>query len=303
MPEDRFGEMKMKTKGNLWSNKRKTFIFCIVIVMVVAVAVSFISFFKADIEEEEEEKTPYDSMYNASRYFFRVFYPDDWDVNVDSYGFFLNAGEGIVLELFPLKKVSVSPGPTAAGGATPAPTVSPAPSSPATIDPRAGMERNTDLTMTFYYKEYDALYEYIKTLVPSAAPDASSAPSPEPTPGTVATPNVSGGPASSSPEKKEPPMKPEVIADYVFEQFQKEHEAAGYGYSTKKKYDAEAIEFLVLPYSYVKDDLKMKGELYVAARAMAYYVVQVEGTESAFGRYDNVVQNILYNMTFSVFDY
>jgi hypothetical protein len=47
----------------------------------------------------------------------------------------------------------------------------------------------------------------------------------------------------------------------------------------------------------------MTGELYVAARAMAYYIIQVEGTESAFRKYNNVVQNILYHITFSVFDY
>ena len=71
----------MKKKGNLWSNKRKTFIFCLVIVMLVVVSISFVSFFKSDVIDEENEKTPYNSMYNASRYFFRVFYPDDWDVN------------------------------------------------------------------------------------------------------------------------------------------------------------------------------------------------------------------------------
>ena len=80
----------MKTKQNVWSDKKKTILLCIVIVMILVLAVSFVSFFKADIIDEEEEQTPYDSMYNASRYFFRVFYPDDWDVNADQYGFLLN---------------------------------------------------------------------------------------------------------------------------------------------------------------------------------------------------------------------
>ena len=296
----------MKKKGNLWSNKRKTFIFCIVIVMLVVVSISFVSFFKSDVIDEENEKTPYNSMYNASRYFFRVFYPDDWDVNADSYGFLLNP-EGLVLEAYPLKKIPVTPAPTAADGSTPvvtaSPTLSSQPTTSATIDPREGMERNKDLTMSFYYKDYDALSEYIKTLVPSAPPSAEVSPTPTATP---EIPSPSGNTeviSSASPEKKEPPMELEIIADYVFEQFQKEHEATGYGYSSKKGYQADTVEFVVLPYSYIKDDIKMTGELYVAARAMAYYIIQVEGTESAFRKYNNVVQNILYHITFSVFDY
>lgn len=195
----------MKKKGNLWSNKRKTFIFCIVIVMLVVVSISFVSFFKSDVIDEENEKTPYNSMYNASRYFFRVFYPDDWDVNADSYGFLLNP-EGLVLEAYPLKKIPVTPAPTAADGSTPvvtaSPTLSSQPTTSATIDPREGMERNKDLTMSFYYKEYDALYEYIKTLVPSAPPSAEVSPTPTATP---EIPSPSGNTeviSSASPEKK-----------------------------------------------------------------------------------------------------
>ena len=285
----------MKTKQNVWSDKKKTILLCIVIVMILVLAVSFVSFFKADIIDEEEEQTPYDSMYNASRYFFRVFYPDDWDVNADQFGFLLNEA-GLVLELFPLKKISVSSSPTIAASPTPAAGT---PTASATVDPRAGMERNPELTMSFYYKDYDALYEYIETLLP-ASPAAQTAP---PTPAATPSAEASGSPASASPEQKEPPMDLEIIADYVFEEFQKTHESEGYGYSAKKGYNAETIEFVVLPYSYIKDDVTMSGELYVAARAMAYYVIQVEGTEATFRQYSGAVQNILYHMVFSVFEY
>lgn len=53
----------MKTKQNVWSDKKKTILLCIVIVMILVLAVSFVSFFKADIIDEEEEQAPYDSMY------------------------------------------------------------------------------------------------------------------------------------------------------------------------------------------------------------------------------------------------
>lgn len=285
----------MKTKQNVWSDKKKTILLCIVIVMILVLAVSFVSFFKADIIDEEEEQAPYDSMYNASRYFFRVFYPDDWDVSADPYGFLMNE-EGLVLELFPLKKISASSSPATTASPTPA---SGTPTASATVDPRAGMERNPELTMSFYYKEYDALYEYIETLLP-ASPEAQTAP---PTPAATPSAEAAGSPASGSPEQKEPPMDLEIIADYVFEEFQKAHEPEGYGYSAKKGYNAETIEFVVLPYSYIQDGVTMSGELYVAARAMAYYVIQVEGTEASFRQYSSAVQNILYHMVFSVFEY
>lgn len=286
----------MKQKFNMWSSKRKLFLAVIVVVMIAVLAISFISFFKTEETDEAEEKKPYDSMYNASRYFFRVFYPDDWDVSSDSYGFLLNSDDGLVLELYPLQKILATPVPTPAVTATPVPS---SPTSSATIDPRAGMERNSDLTMYFYYKEYDALYEYIKTLLPAASAEPAT-PTPEPP-----TPQSSGTPLNGSPvpEQKKPPMELNVIADYVFDQFKKDHESAGYGYSNKRGYNAENIEFVVLPYSYILNNVEMKGELYVAARAMAYYIIRVDGTKPAFEKYNSVTQNILYNMKFSVFEY
>ena len=94
----------MKAEQNLWIQKKKKIIMLIAAVMAVIFLVSFVSFFKTDEVDLPKEYKPYESMYNASRYFFRVFYPDDWNVNADQYGFLLNE-EGLVLELFPLRKI------------------------------------------------------------------------------------------------------------------------------------------------------------------------------------------------------
>ena len=296
----------MKRKFNMWSSKRKLFLAVIVVAMLAVLAISFISFFKTEETDDAEEKKPYDSMYNASRYFFRVFYPNDWDVGSDPYGFLMNADDGLVLELYPLQKILATPVPTQPDGSTPAVTVTPVPSSPtssATADPRAGMERNQDLTMFFYYKEYDELYAYIKTLLPAGSAEPAT-PAPEtPAPESTATGTGATPDGSAAPEQKKPPMDLNVIADYVFSQFQKDHEGAGYGYSGKQTYHAEDIEFVVLPYSYILNNVERKGELYVAARAMAYYIIRVDGTKPAFEKYNSVTQNILYNMKFSVFEY
>ena len=60
----------MSSKQNLWIQKKKKIILLIAAVMAVVLVVSFISFFKIEEENKEEEFKPYESMYNASRYFF-----------------------------------------------------------------------------------------------------------------------------------------------------------------------------------------------------------------------------------------
>lgn len=279
----------MSSKQNLWIQKKKKIILLIAAVMAVVLVVSFISFFKIEEENKEEEFKPYESMYNASRYFFRVFYPDDWDVSADSYGFFMDE-EGLVLELFPLKKITSSP--SATGGTatkTPSPTV-PGSTSSATVDPRAGMERNPDLTMKIYYKEYADIADKINTSNKTDTETAAEAT------GTTAT------------DKHSAPVSLTDLSEYLFENFKKDHENAEienieYKYAETEKYKGNSVEYCILPYTYIKNDIKMSGKMYVASRAMAYYVIIVEGTNSAFTRYNSVVDNITYNLKFSVFDY
>ena len=285
----------MKAKRNLWARKRNTFTIGIVVVMIIVLAVSFVSFFKIEETKEEEEYKPYESMYNASRYFFRVFYPDDWDVNADSYGFLMNEETGLVLELFPLKIISATASPVGTGNtpnltSTPSPTLKATASASASIDPRAGMERNNDITISFYYKEYDAVLDEMKQSSESS--------------GATATPDVTPSNTVSSPsaEVKEAPVELGDLAQHIFDKFKSEHEE-GYTYSVLKSYEGATVNFYSMSYNYIKDDINMSGEIYVAARAMSYYIIHIDGTASAFRRYGDVIENIVYNIKFSVFDY
>lgn len=263
----------MFEKLNLWTQKKNKIILCIAAVMVVVFIVSFISYFKIEEERRAEEYKPYDDMYNASRYFFRIYYPQDWDINTDPYGFLLDE-EGLVMELFPLKKIAATPGVTKTPSPTAKATASTSPS--ATVDPRAGMERNDDLTVKIYYKEYGNLADAIKptTSAPSASPEASQA------------------------------KRVELVdlAEYLFDDFKAEKKDAGYNFTAARTQKGDTIEFCVLPYTFVKDDIRMTGEMYVASRSMAYYVIYVEGVTSKFAKYDSVVKNMMYNLKFSVFD-
>lgn len=300
MPEYLLGEIIMKTKSNLWSRKRNTFLMLIVIAMIVAISISFISFFRTEEVDETEEITPYDSMYNASRYFFRVFYPDDWDVNSDPYGFLLDDATGLVLEVFPLRKMAEqTPGPGGdAAGTHPAYTPSPSPSASASPDPREGMERDHDLTISFYYRGYD---EILKSASPDDAQNGENGDDKDKT--NTPSPEIPAVSVSPTPDGKQPPVDHETTAEFVFENFKSAHKDDAYKFSNVKEIQTENMNFTVLPYEYVQDDLKMSGELYVATRAMAYYIIQVDGTASAFARTQPVVQNILYNIVFSVFEY
>lgn len=277
----------MEAKKNLWTQKKKEIILLIAAVMVLIFAVSFVSYFKIEEEKKEEEFKPYNSMHNASRYFFRVFYPDNWDVLAGTNGFFLNE-EGLVLELFPLKKISNTPGATSETAPTPSPT--PENTASATVDPRAGMERDTALTMKIYYKEYDDIVEKILSLEGSTSDSVST----------------SEATAKNTEAKAAKPTAPVALldlAEYIFDNYKKEHEALNYEYIAPKNFKGASVEFCSLPYTFIKDDIKMTGEIYVAARSMAYYIIVVEGTSATFETNSKVVGNIIHNLKFSVFDH
>ncbi len=284
----------MEEKKNLWTQKKKKIILLIAAVMVLVFAVSFVSYFRVEEEQKEEEFKPYDSMYNASRYFFRVFYPDNWDVSAEPYGFFLDE-KGLVLELFPLKKVSNTPGTT--GDATPTPSPTPENTASATVDPRAGMERDTTLTIKIYYKEYGDISDKIPSKEDAVS---TSSPTPE---ATETEMQATAPPTGAQVAKPTSPVELLDLADYIFDEYKKEHEALNYEYIAPKHFNGASVEFCSLPYTYVKDDLKMTGEIYVANRAMAYYIITVEGTNAAFETNSKVVSNIIHNLKFSVFDY
>ncbi len=98
--------------------QRKTII---IIMAVVATIVLLLVFLKSCGQEIQEVIMPDDSKlpntYNASRYFFRIGYPDDWSVESDvgGAGFMCDKEKGIVIKLYPTAEI---------GKATSIPTVS-----------------------------------------------------------------------------------------------------------------------------------------------------------------------------------
>ncbi len=286
----------MKDKGNLWIIKRKSFVLFIAIAMLAVLVVSFFNIFKEEENILKEEYKPYDSMYNASRYFFRVYYPDDWDVEAGNYGFMKDPATGLVLEIFPLKKSA------ALTSATPSITPHSSSSTPAdaTLDPRAGMERDELFSMYVYYKEYEPIIDELEAMDSAVVDEILGSNEPE-----VIIQDSSGETVTTEAPKtnaKDIYTTNELVSTYVFSKFIEE-KGESYSFYDVKDLKGDTIDFKMLPFEYFENDIRMTGELYVASRGMAYYEILVLGTNASFEKYDKVKNNIIHNIKFSVFDY
>ena len=282
----------MNRDANLWLNKRKTIILFITIVMIVILGTSFIEMFR---EEESKDVKGNDSMYNSYRFFFRIYYPDDWDVEDDDNKFMLDKEQNLVLELFPLKEQTEEIIDESGMPVTPTPTLTPSPSpsleASATVDPKAGMERDETFTMSFYYKEYDDIRADLEELAKKENTEG----------GSVNIQDASAQPTTAPVDKA--PASNQIIAEYIFEKFMQSKTEDSYVFYAPKITEGKTINFMTLPFEYVENEIEMRGELYIASRGMAYYEILVEATKDSFEKHDEVKNNIIHNMEFSVFEY
>lgn len=278
----------MNRDANLWLNKRKTFILLITTVMIVILGVSFIDMFR---EEESKDNKGNDSMYNSYRFFFRIYYPDDWDVEDDDNKFMLDKEQNLVLELFPLKEQAEELATESEMPVSPTPTVMPSTEASATVDPKAGMQRDETFTMSFYYKKYDDIRKDLEELAKDENTEG----------GSVNIQDASAQPTTAPVDKA--PASNKIIAEYLFEKFKQSKADSNYMFYSPKITEGKTISFMALPFEYVENDVEMRGELYIASRGMAYYEILVEATSDSFEKYEEDKDSIIRNMEFSVFDY
>ena len=113
-----------------------------VIIMGVRTVSSMIDITKIrDILNAPAEQHKYPNLFNASRYFFRIYYPDDWEVSGETNGFFKNESTGLVAEMYPL--VYADP-------VTPKPGSDPSVTAAVSFD----KVRDRTLTVSFRYLDY-----------------------------------------------------------------------------------------------------------------------------------------------------
>ena len=99
-----------KSYNEIWNERKRTIGSLLLLVVVVMFAVSGVRYLLnyIDFQNIKEiisapaEEHKYPNLYNASRYFFRIYYPDGWMAEGGANGFFIDESTGLAAELYPL---------------------------------------------------------------------------------------------------------------------------------------------------------------------------------------------------------
>ena len=297
---------------NSWYKNKKSFAVLFIIIILVVVSLMVANLVKAWIQAEREKAQKAEEatldMYNASRYFFRVFYPNDWNVSGGTNGFMVDSESGLVLEVFPLVENPVTPEPTLEASPTTAPTiVSDQTAKPtATPDPREGLIRYEYANAYFYYREYTDFG--IEKTDPATIAPSSTAPGTS-TPSATATPKIEEG-STIAPTvfQGDSPVALEDVFSAVADYIENSSDTVIYEIGKAKNIELGGKRFRTASYTYEGEDgIARKGDIYVAVRKMAYYVIIFEACENneikAYTKYAGDFKQILSDMLFSVFDY
>ena len=230
-----------------------------------------------DIVGEENMK----NMYNASRYFCRLKYPEGWEVKSGDNGFYLDPEANLIFQLYPYRTEAAAL--DLAEGATP-PAVTPEPI-------RVQIE---NVTVSVYYK--DAGY---KEILPSATPEGVT-PAPE---------DGQAGP-TQKPEPYSLDAAGEAAVAFLTEKLLpdravvSEGDPENYGLTEGAPYEGKNATFKTYSYIYKnKDGVSMFGNLYVCTRAMSYYILNYEAAEESYVTYKDAFVSMANNFILSVFDY
>ena len=296
---------------NSWYKNKKSFavIFIILVLIIMSLMVANIvkDWIKTEREKAKASQTVTLDMYNASRYFFRVYYPKNWNVSGGTNGFMINPESGLVLEVFPLVKNPITPEPTIEPSPTSTPNVTDGKTAKptATADPRDGMIRYQHANAFFYYREYTD-FGIEKQEPATIAPSATSENVATSTPKITSAPDVSISPTVF---KGDSPVSLGYVFDAVCDYIKNQNEEGIiYAIGTPKNVTLGGKQFRKATYTYVNNNgEEKKGDIYVAVRKMAYYVIIFEATETydlkAYTQYSDEFEQIVSDMLFSVFDY
>ena len=140
----------VKSLNEIWHERKRTVGSMLVLFAVVMVAImgvrallNYVDFDNLkNMFKPAQEEHGYSTMYNASRYFFRIYYPEDkWKVEGEAHGFLMDEETGLVAEMYPL--IYADP-------VTPAPGSDPEATASVVFD----KVRDSSLTVRFYYRNY-----------------------------------------------------------------------------------------------------------------------------------------------------
>ncbi len=268
---------KKKTKAqSIWQQRKTTLLYLIILVIVIMVLVmsvrSIVSYVETnDTFTSDEEQGIYKNKYNASRFFFRLYYPDKWHVNADTNGFMLDESKHLVLELYPLVQVLH--------------TDAPKPSQ--TPDAVSDLVRDTSLTASFYYGAYDAAQKQWMKDHPAEGPVLSD--------------------DLTEVENKTDLALLEKITGDVYASMKAANGFQNCTFGEEiSNYETSDITFRHFTYERKADAHTYTADVYVTVRASNYYVIVYEGLhteeENAYAAHQKVFKSILEGFRFSVFE-
>ncbi len=268
------GNQKPKEE-NMWQQRKITLLYLIILVLIITFMVmavrSIVSYVESDrVSSSEEGSERYEKKYNASRFFFRLYFPDRWDVNSETNGFWLDRESNLVLELYPSVHVVHTDAPAASPDGAPEGTV-----------------RDESLTAGFYYYEYSDVQKQWMQEHPSEVP-----------PVTEQLTEVINKTDLNLLGK---------IADDVYARMTGSFDPNVYTWDESlKTLETTDITFRYFTYQYTKDGVAHTADAYIAVRTGNYYVIIYDGVstgeENAYQQNKTEFLSILEEFRFSVFE-
>ena len=304
----------VRTYNEIWNERKHTvgsmlLLFAIIMVAIMGVRTvqGMLDFTKIkDLIIAPTEQHKYENLHNASRYFFRIYYPDGWQAEGESNGFMLDDKTGLVAILYPL--VYADP-------VTPGPSDDPAATARVVFD----KVRDTTLTSYFYYKNYteDMLQRAEQQeqaagagSTTSGREDGSEAVTAAPVTANSST-VITADPAAPTPV----PVKTDITlldiaaGDY-YEAF-RTGTGSSYEVGELQAYQTDLYSFRTFRYAFTDTALtRHMADVYIIARSSNYIVIVFEatgplakgGTPESYTRYKSAFLDILNEFRLSVFE-
>ena len=304
----------VKSLNEIWHERKRTvgsmlLLFAVVMTAILGVrtVLNYVDFDNLKkIFSPTQEEHGYSTLYNASRYFFRIYYPEDkWKVEGESHGFLMDEESGLVAEMFPLIYADpVTPGPDS--------------------DPKATAVisfdkiRDDTLTVRYYYKRYTD--EMLQAAGNEENGDISESSSSSGSLSESAPPeeNSSADPASPAPATAIPVNTDIRLLDISAEKVYAEYKqllGENYDISSLQTYKTTRFGYTLRWFTYTQKkpggiNPGQKTDVYIIARSSNYLVITYESiddvtyklTPESYSKYRSEFLSILNEFQLSVFN-
>ena len=262
------------------ASRMKYIVISAILLAIALVMLIFILWARGGIGDDAGEENM-KNMYNASRYFCRLKYPEGWDVKAGDNGFYLDKDLNLIFQVYPYRMEDAAI--EIAEGATP-PAVTPEPV-------KVQIE---DAIVSVYYKDVG----YAEVL-PSATPE-----------GVTPVPVDGEAEPTEKPEAYSLDAAGEAALAFLKDQLLaskavvSEGDPENYGLTEPDIFEGKNVTFKTYSYIYKNQDgATIFGDLYVCTRAMSYYILNYEATEESYVTYKDAFVSMANNFILSVFDY